>query len=170
MNGEGEVSVTVSRLDSEKSAAPMTGWLPVLLVQVLLAPVACDRSASDLGDGGPDDAGDHDTATDTGTGTGDAYTGWNACVYVFTGWFTKSDDCYGGSHYTSELIELAEDFCEQTWDQYCDFDAPTDPDVAYDCRFAIKEATCDAWEAGGWIDDPACQQMVDSMGCAFPEE
>lgn len=137
---------------------------------MIVATGACDRSAGGLGDGGAGDAGDHDTGSDTGTGTGDPYTGWDACVYVFTGWFTKSDDCNAGSHYTSELIAMAEEYCELFWSDYCDFEAAADPDVAYDCRFAIKESTCEEWEAGVWFDDPACQEMAAAMGCGFPEE
>ena len=90
--------------------------------------------------------------------------------YETINWFTKSDDCNAGSHYTSELIGMAEEYCELYWADYCDFEAIADPGVAYDCRFAIKEATCEEWEAGQWFDDPACQEMVASMECELPEQ
>lgn len=127
----------------------------------------CDRS----GDGGDGDAGvDGFVLDDTDTGEEDPYTGWDACVYVFTGWFTKADDCYGSSHWTAQLIAMAEEHCAGSWAEHCDLGAPADPDLAYDCRFAIKAATCEQWEADLWLDDPACQELVSSIGCEFPEQ
>ncbi|MBW2278228.1 MAG: hypothetical protein JRF63_12095 [Deltaproteobacteria bacterium] len=139
----------------------------LILTMVLVASAACERSAGELGDGGTDDTGGEDTGSDTGTGLDEPFTGWDACVYVYTGWFTKVDDCMGGSHWTAELIEMAEEFCEANWAPYCDFELLADQDLAYDCRFAIKVSTCEEWEQGLWYDDAACQELIVSIGCEF---
>lgn len=142
-------------------------------VSLLLIPLAlagaCGRADGPAGDdaGTPvPDAGDPGTDTDTGL----PFTGWDACVYVFTGWYTKADQCWGDEHATSTLIQFAEDFCADNWEELCDLDAPSDPELAYDCRFAIKLATCEEWEAGVWFEDAACVELTAGIDCDFPSE
>jgi hypothetical protein len=140
-----------------------------LLPVLLLVAGACDRPAvGDGADGGgtAPDAGSDDLDTETGP----PFTGWDACVYVFTGWYTKADECWGGVHATADLIQLAEEFCADNWDELCDLDAPSDQDLAYDCRFAIKVANCEDWESGVWFEDDACAELTAGIDCDFATE
>jgi len=111
-----------------------------------------------------------DTGTDTDTT--DPFNNYDACVYVFTGWYTKADECYGTNHWTAELIAMAQDWCSDIWSEWCDMSLELEDgqSLAYDCRMSIKVATCEEWEIGTWIDSAACQLMITEMGCEFPEE